>query len=94
MQRLIAETKLRNNGEWIMPGGKFTASDQDAEDLVAMRMARKETVVEKVVTAATDTAEAISEAAAQVAGRTSASSRRPTYRRRDLNAEETKGSDK
>lgn len=46
--KLIADAKLRQNGEWIMRGQEFEASDQDAEDLIAMDMAHPATIVERV----------------------------------------------
>lgn len=81
MQKLIAETKIRHNGKWLVPGNTFTATDEDAADLIAMKMARMETVPEKIADAVENVAEAVTEAVTRP--------RRPSYRRRDLNADES-----
>lgn len=81
MRKLIAESKIRHNGKWFMPGQTFSASDDDAADLIAMKMARAETSTEKIVDAVESAAEAVTEAVTR--------SRRPSYRRRDLNSDES-----
>lgn len=78
MQKMIADAKLRQNGKWVHPGETFTATDEDAADLVAMKMARKATVVEKVLEAASDAADAVTDTATR---------RRRPYLRRDMTAE-------
>lgn len=42
-RKMIAETKIRQDGVWLKNGDPFEATDEDAADLVSMKMARYET---------------------------------------------------
>lgn len=48
---MVAETRFKHRGEWLKAGDPFTTDRDNADDLVAMHMARATTILGKMAQA-------------------------------------------